>query len=460
MLVIADEALRAPAGDCIRAALSAQDAWSAVPVIVLTRTMSRSSQRLLGDYETYGHVTLVERPVKMAAFIGTMKMALNERRHQQRIRGLLAEREQRLRERDEFLATLGHELRNPLAAIMTCAEGLDLAGQDAEQVQRCHQVVRSQAEQIRRLLDDLLDLSRMTRRKLQLQREAVVLQQVLQDAIDQVRSRIDEQDQALELEWPPTAVTLRADPMRLRQVFANILSNASRYSPAGGRIRLSAMCAEELAEVRIRNDGIGMAPETLDAVFAPFFQAQDRGRGSSRGLGVGLTLAKALVEMHAGTIRATSPGPGRGSEFTVILPVEPGMSESRGTPSPAVELADAPPQRILLIDDNQDFTDGLKRLLEERGHQVYLAHHGAHGIRAAQRHCPTVVLLDLGLPDLDGYEVAERLRRLPSLAGSRLIAVTGRGLAQDRRRSELAGIDAHLIKPVSLSDLEAAMTAA
>ncbi len=460
VLVIADEALQAPSSDCVRKALAAQAHWSALPVIILARPQARADPRLLGDYEGYGHITLIERPVKMASFIGTVKMALSERRHQCRIRDLLVEREERLRQRDEFLATLGHELRNPLAAIMTCAEVLDLTAPDAEQAVRCHQVILNQAYQIKRLLDDLLDVSRITRRKLALQPEMIALDEVLQDAIDQVQGRIAEQSQVLEVEWSQAPIPVRADAMRLRQVFANILSNASRYSPPGGRIWVRLEAAGGLAEVRIRDQGVGMTQETAARVFEPFFQGQDEGRGSLRGLGVGLTLARTLVEMHAGTIRATSPGLGRGSEMIVTLPAEPPTALDAASGHPATPLASGtrPTQRVLLIEDNLDFGYGLKQLLENRGHEVYLAESGSQGIRAAQRYQPDVVILDLGLPDIDGYEVATRLRRLSGLSAARLIMVTGQACDEERRRrDQRAGIYRHLVKPISLSELEAAI---
>ena len=460
VLVIADEALQATAGNCVREALAGQVNCPAMPVIVLVRPQSLANARLLGDYEGYGHITLLERPVKMANFIGTVRMALSERRHQCRIRDQLAEREERLRQRDEFLATLGHELRNPLAAIMTCAEVLDLVGPGAEQAVRCHQVIRNQAAQVKRLLDDILDVARITRRKLQLQPELITLDQVLADAIDQVQGRIAEQSQSLVLERAKFPVPVRADAMRLRQVFANILSNASRYSPPGGRIWVQFGTAGGLAEVRIRDEGAGMTSETLARLFDPFFQGQDAGLGTPRGLGIGLTLARTLVEMHAGIIRATSPGLGRGSEISVTLPAEPPTAMGVVSEAPATRAAAGtlPKQRVLLIEDNQDFSHGLKQLLESRGHQVHLAHNGSLGIRAAAQHRPDVVLLDRGLPDIDGYEVATRLRRLSGLSAARLIMVTGQACDEERRRHDQhAGIHRHLVKPISLSELEAAI---
>lgn len=459
VLVIAEEALQGPSGECIRAALARQEQWSALPLVVLTRSLGRASLHLLDAYEVYGRATPLERPVRMATFVSTVQMALSERRQQYRVRDLLAERGERVRERDEFLAMLGHELRNPLAAIMTCTEVLQIADPDSEHVRHCRQVIASQSQQMKRLLDDLLDVSRITRQKLALQRERVDLKGVIADAVAQVRGEIDAQGQHLDLDLPASELPLFADPTRLRQVFANLLTNASRYSPPGTRIGVAAQRLDGLAVVHIRDQGRGMTPETLANVFKPFFQADQRGRGARGGLGVGLTLARSLVEMHAGAISAASPGPGEGSDFEVRLPLHDGL----GCASPAAanatgDCAAAPlTRRILLIEDNRDFGLGLKMLLEDQGHEVHLAHDGPAGIRAARDHSPDVVVLDIGLPGLDGWEVARRLHHIPGLSNVRLVAVSGFGREDDKRRSRRAGIHTHLVKPVHMPDLEAAI---
>jgi signal transduction histidine kinase len=465
-LVVTEEALESPVGERIRTALTRQEEWSLLPLVVLTRNPTRTRLRLLDDVADYGRVSVLERPVRLLPFISAVRMALTERRQQLRIRELLAERADRIRQRDEFLALLGHELRNPLAAIMTCADILRMAPQDGEQGQRCRDLIDSQAHHMKRLLDDLVDVSRIARGKLAIQREPLDLRRVLEGAITGVRGRTQGKSQVLEADLGPSPIPLLGDPVRLQQVFANLLGNASRYSPPGARIVLSARSdqGDGLAQVRVRDPGIGMTEETLAHVFDPFYQAADQGNGSSGGLGVGLALARSLVEQHAGTLTATSEGPGRGSELVVTLPLEPETETAeagRGpvsTSVPASEMSN--PRRVLVVDDNQDFAAGLKTLLEARGHQVDVAHDGPEGIRVAEHHQPDVVVLDIGLPGLDGYEVARRLRRLAGLSGVRLVAVTGYGTEQSLRRSRLAGIDRHLVKPVALPDLEAAITGA
>ena len=481
VLVVAEESLRGRAGDCLRAHLAEQPEWSAIPVVVLAGR--QAAQRHCGReaWDGFGRVTLLERPVRMISLIGTLRLALRERREQLRIRDLLAERADSIAQRDEFLAMLGHELRNPLAAILICADVLDTVPLDTGRAAQCREIVGSQARQMKRLLDDLSDISRINRRKLGLNLERTDLRQVLSDVVSQVQGDIDARAQTLELEPNGAPVPLLADPMRLRQVFANLLTNANRYSPEGGRIRVKVRTERGLARITIRDNGAGMDERALSRIFEPFYQ--DRGAtggqaaphaGPRAGLGIGLTLARSLVEMHARSITAHSAGPGRGSAFVVTLPLagaaagqqepaarapsaqDPGQPELAARPAGPDDAA-AARRRILLIEDNQEFAGGLKYLLEARGHSVALAHDGVGGLRTAQACSPDVVVLDIGLPGLDGYAVARRLRRMPGLSRVRVIAVTGFGRVVDRESARDAGIDCHLVKPVSLADLEAAM---
>ncbi|MEA3641916.1 MAG: hybrid sensor histidine kinase/response regulator [Lamprobacter sp.] len=492
-LVVAGEALRGGAGASIREHFRQQEAWSSLPLIVLTRRLAQVSVEALGDDDLYGHVRLIERPVNRTLFVNTVKLALRERRQQYRIRDLLDERAEHIAQRDEFLATLGHELRNPLAAIMTCGEVLESLRLDAPQAARCLGVISTQSAQIKRLLDDLSDISRINRRKLSLQCEALSLNTALNEVVVQVQSRLDDSGQRLELEIGDDPMPLWADATRLRQIFANLLVNASRYSPPETTISLSARTTDGLAEVCIRDQGIGMSAETQAHIFEPFFQAPQRAgepQTSRSGLGVGLTLARSLVALHAGSIQAESEGPGQGSQFRVVLPLQAAsptaavheqeqeqeqqelkpelkpeqqqqhqdQDQQQGQQQPQqMRKAPFPSQRILLIEDNLDFGNGLKRLLELRGHDVVLAHDGPSGLSAAESHRPDVVVLDIGLPGLDGYEVATRLRRLKGFDDLRVIAVTGFSRDVDRRRSRRAGIDRHLAKPVAMPELEAAI---
>jgi CheY-like chemotaxis protein len=322
-------------------------------------------------------------------------------------------------------------------------------------------VILRQAEQIKRLLDDLLSVSRIARGKLKLRREPTDLKPIIETAVRQLQRELDEARQTLCVSLPSTAMPVSADPIRLQQVFANLLQNASRYSPPEAPIEIEASLGAGSVEVRVRDHGSGLAADDLARIFEPFFQAGAENRTGDQGgagLGLGLALARSLIEGHAGHIAARSEGLGRGSELSVTLPLSE-VADPVGTsqaPAPAPQGA-AKKQRVLLVDDNREMTYSLERLLSRRGYQVEVASTGMDGLKAAERRTPDVVLLDVGLPDLDGYEVARRLRAMPALSETRLIALTGYGGEKDRRRSRDAGIDKHLVKPVGLQPVEAAI---
>jgi CheY-like chemotaxis protein len=380
-------------------------------------------------------------------------MAVAARLQQYRVRDLLAERAEAIARRDHFLAMLGHELRNPLGAVSTCAEVL-VQGPDVSHAEECARIIGAQARDMKRLLDDLLDVSRLTRGRLALRREPLELGRILREVVNQVGHELAGRRQPLDLSLPQDPLPVHADPTRLRQVFANLLNNASRYSPPGSAVILSAEREGAGVLVRVQDRGQGMTRETLEHVFEPFWQAPDRdGHG---GLGIGLTLAHRLVEMHGGRMEARSDGPGLGSELLVYLP----LSEQQPTAGPSVARpAEANGRRVLVIDDNHDLAFGIRLLLGRQGYQVELAGDGAAGIAAAERVRPDVILLDIGLPDMDGFEVARCLRRLPALDGVRVIGMSGFGGDDQCRRSEAAGIDRYLTKPVTADVLAEAVAA-
>ena len=405
VVVITAEAMSGAAGEALTGFLQAQPDWSSLPVVLLCRAMPDSTREAARDCSLLGRVSVLESPIRITSFISTVQMALYERRQQFRIRDLLEERAAQIRQRDEFMALLGHELRNPLAAISTCAEVLQLAPPDSEHCASCKDIVQEQAANMKRMLDDLLDISRLARDKLTVRRDYVDLVQVLRQCIDQVTSEIRASQQILQVELPQQPLPLLGDTTRLQQVMVNLLQNASRYSQEGSRIVLSTQRGNGQVEVRVRDEGQGMSAETLANVFEPFYQGDSTSAlHGQRGLGLGLSLAARLVNLHGGIIRAHSEGPGCGSEFVVTLPLHSAQSveAERGDAGNASELE---AQRILLIDDNQQLALGLKTLLEDRGHDVRLAHDGHAGLEAARSWLPDVVVIDIGLPGIDGYEV-------------------------------------------------------
>ena len=348
--------------------------------------------------------------------------------------------------KDEFLGVLGHELRNPLAPLSNSLHVLEARADDVPaDVRQTHAMMKRQVDNMTRLVDDLLDVSRINQGKITLQREPVDLRAVLDDAADDFRPLAEARGLKLKVALPRDSVWVDADATRLAQIVANLVNNAVKYTPAGGQITLALESGRD-AEVRVTDTGLGIPREMLDRIFEPFTQVDPtitRGHG---GLGIGLALVQRLAEMHGGSVHATSEGRGKGSTFTLRLPrIAPPASARTERPSTS---ADGVMRRILVVDDNRDSAETLGDLLRLWGHQVELAHDGPDALERAERSRPEVVLLDIGLPGMDGYRVAERLRRELDVPGLQLIALTGFGQHDDRRRSFEAGFDHHLTKPV------------
>jgi CheY-like chemotaxis protein len=354
------------------------------------------------------------------------------------------------RRKEAFIAILAHELRNPLAPIRNAVEILKLAGAPDPTQQAARDMIDRQVRHLVRLVDDLLDVSRINQGRLQLRRERVTLAAVLEQVLEAARPQIAQAGQALAVALPNLPLALDADPVRLVQVFQNLLDNACKYSERGGQIRLSAELEGAQAVVRVADSGIGIAPADLPRLFDLFVQAGAPSGQMPAGLGIGLALARGLVELHGGTIEARSAGPGQGSEFSVRLPV---LDESPVTPPDPPEspvCGPAIPLRILVVDDNPDVADSLAMLLRAIGYAVTTAQDGLEAVEAAARERPDLVLLDLGMPRLDGYGACRRIRAQPWGRDMRIVALTGWGQEDDRRRIMEAGFDVHLVKPVEL----------
>ncbi|MGK3984502.1 GAF domain-containing protein [Sorangium sp. So ce136] len=362
------------------------------------------------------------------------------------------------RRKDEFLATLAHELRNPLAPIRTGLEILQVSG-SAEQDRKILAMIERQVGHMVRMVDDLLDVSRITRGKVELRRERVDLRAVLNSALETSRPLLEAAEHELAVRLPAEPLLLDADPTRLAQVFANLLNNAAKYTPGGGVIRLAAQRDGAAVVVRVMDNGVGIPADMLPKVFDMFTQVVrsiDRAQG---GLGIGLTLVRRLVELHGGTVHAESEGPGRGSTFTVRLPLAAvalaapeGPASRPRSSGPATRDATAA-LRVLVVDDNVDGAESLALLLRMSGHRTRAVHTGPEALTAARELGADIVFLDIGLPGMDGYEVARRLRADPGFAGLVLVALTGWGTEDDRRRAREAGFDHHLTKPVDAAEV-------
>jgi CheY-like chemotaxis protein/two-component sensor histidine kinase len=308
-------------------------------------------------------------------------------------------------------------------------------------------MVERQVKHLARLVDDLLDVSRITQGSIRLRKEAVELGTVIERAIEATRPLIDSRAHSLKVQLPTDPIHLEADPTRLEQILANLLNNAAKYTMPGGQIRVTAAVEGGEAVVRVRDNGIGVPPDVLERVFEPFVQSEGSLARSEGGLGIGLTLVRSLVEMHGGSVEAHSPGLGQGSEFVVRLPARVPAEKSAPMPEPEVAFSSRG-LRVLVVEDNVDAAESLAALLRLWGHEVRMVHDGLAALDAAREQHPEVVLLDIGLPGLDGYQVAKRLREDSSMDGTLLVAMTGYGQPEDRRRSREAGIHHHFVKPV------------
>ena len=356
------------------------------------------------------------------------------------------------RRKDEFLATLAHELRNPLAPLRNALEILRVAGSDPATAQKAREMMERQLGQMVRLVDDLLDVSRITTGKLAVRKNVVELQAVVRSAVETTRPFIESQRHLFEQRVDPRPIHVEADATRLSQVFSNLLHNAAKYTEPGGRIELSARREGDEAVVSVRDNGLGIDPGMREAIFDMFVQADRSLERVQAGLGVGLTLARRLVDLHGGKLTVDSEGSGKGSVFTVRIPVARGMAD---TASNAPEQSSrAQPRRILLADDNLDFVSSLALLLSNQGHDVRVAYDGAQALEISEQFTPDIAFLDIGMPKVHGYDVARRLRERPATSRSLLVAVTGWGQEADRRRAEEAGFDRHLVKPVEPEAIE------
>ncbi len=351
--------------------------------------------------------------------------------------------------KDEFLAMLGHELRNPLMPIGIAMRRIRGVAERDPAVQEAREVVERQVKHLAHLLDDLLDVSRLTRGKIELRKETVALQTVVAEAIEATRGFIDDRTHVVSVSLPDAPLWFEADPTRITQVAGNLLENAAKYTPRGGEISVTGYRERDEVVLSVHDNGIGIPPEMLRQVFDLFAQAEQPLARPEGGLGVGLTLARRLIELHGGTIIGQSEGPGRGSEFVVRLPVGVPVGPGGRDDDPRVAVQAC---HILIVEDDDNVRKALHRILQLDGHRVQVARDGPEGVELALATAPDVAFIDIGLPRLDGYEVARRIRDAlgkPVL----LVALTGYGQEQDHRRSSEAGFDAHLVKPVSYDDL-------
>ena len=469
--IIAEEALTPDSVQSLVALLAAQPDWSDFPLIVLTgrREENRQVWPLLDGLNGSAHPLLLERPLTTATLIRAVRTVLQSRRRQYQIRDEIIERNRLARQlqekveelaqsdrrKDEFLAVLGHELRNPLAAIVNGIEVLPRLGRLDPQSAGVCDLIGRQAKQMTHLVDDLLDISRVSSGTIRLRVERLDLAELIRQVAAEHRSAAEESGCVLDVELTES-LPVDGDPTRLRQVIGNLVHNACKFTDPGGRITITGGRDSDrrVATITVRDTGIGISRASLPRLFQPFKQAEaslDRSRG---GLGLGLALVRGLVELHAGSVTASSPGPGRGSEFTVHLPLAAGDAEaSPESPSSARPLAPVT-FRILLVEDSQPVAEIFSLILQQMGCDVQVATDAVTALERIPIHRPQLILSDISMPGMNGYELAERIRREPDWNSMLLVAVTGFGQPEDRARAQQAGFDYHLVKPVDLQQLE------
>ncbi|WP_394787129.1 response regulator [Rhodoferax sp.] len=441
-LLLAEEVLGATVG-LLRQFVEQQAAWSDLPILLLTKN-SMDSLEIQRAVEHLGNVTLLERPVRTMALTSFVKSALRARERQYQVRAF----NQR---KDEFLATLAHELRNPLAPILNAASIFERLYPSA-QTSKLVGMVNRQIKHLTRLVDDLMEVARINTGKIELQLAKTTVQQVVTHALEIADAALRERRHQLQVLLPPRDVALHVDHVRLVQSLANILINAAKFTPVEGQVSVKVEVDQASVFFKVRDSGKGLGPAALASVFQMFAQERTAGEPSS-GLGIGLHLAKVFAEMHAGSVSASSPGLGQGSEFVIQIPMAPDSDALLPHQAPSATPGSHPPRRVLVVDDNQDAADSLAEFLVLEGMEASAVYDGLAALQAVRTNLPDAVVMDIGMPRMNGYDTARELRRLLPGKTPLLIALTGWGQHADRELAKKAGFDFHFVKPVDIPKL-------
>lgn len=449
-LVLTEEALPATALAELTKVLRDQPPWSEVPVVILTGAPSLDvKQRTFEELRRRTNVTLVDRPVRITTLVSSVQSALRARQRQYEVRDLMRQLEARIQERDRFLAVLGHELRNPLAAILLASQMTDPDGKlDGEHAH----LIERQSQHLSRLVNDLLDLSRVAAGKIILKREIVDLREIVAQSVRVVKPGADKHGLDIRIDQPPEPVTVDADPIRIDQIVTNLLTNAIKYTPDGGHVSLALGKDGGEAFLNVSDDGVGIAPERIGGIFELFAQAENAIGRAQGGMGIGLALVRNLVHLHDGKVEAKSAGLGKGSSFEVRFPLA-GTAPSQVVSESTAQAASGGSRRIVIVEDNKDIRDLLGLKLRRLGHVVEAAGDGEEGLRLLLSAQPDLALVDLGLPGIDGYEVAKETREKLG-DGIVLVAVSGFGQPEDKRRAIESGFDEHITKPADVREIE------
>ena len=450
-ILLAEEALMDADLPGLRELLELQPAWSDLPLVLVAGAGAGAG--IERAFPNAGNVTLLERPLNPLTLVSAVQVGLRARLRQLEVRDLLQKRDEALRQRDEFLAMLSHELRNPLAPMRYAIDLQKTLHSEQPLLAKTRDILERQVRHLTRMTDDLIDVARLERGKIVLQRRRLDLNGTAASAAETCLPGVQARSHRLSVDLAPQPLFVDADPVRLDQLLANLILNASKFTPEGGEIEVRTRPDGDQALVSVRDNGIGIRPDMLEAVFAPFAQADSGLARSAGGLGIGLSIARALAELHGGSLVARSEGAGKGALFEARIPLcsapaaaEPGKPPKRGGGRRL---------RVLVVEDNADIRETLALLLRMWGHEVMLAERGDEGLARALRERPDFALIDIGLPGMNGYQLAAAIRggSTGQPGACRLVAMTGYGQPADRERAAQAGFDAHLLKPVDSETL-------
>jgi len=451
-LLLTDEAFMEPgATRSLTARLHEQPPWSEVPIVILTGLPSLEAKtRSFRELGNRTNVTLVDRPVRIASLVSAAQTSLRARQRQYEIRDLMQKLEDRVHERDRFLAILGHELRNPLGAILLASQ---MTSDDGKLDLEHSELIERQGRHLTRLVNDLLDLSRVVSGKIVLKRHPVDLRQTVTQTLQTIAPLAKAHNVGIEVRSPNEPLLADADPLRAEQIVSNILTNAVKYTPDGGHVIVALEEIDGNAVIRVADDGVGIAPERIGTIFELFAQAENAIGRAQGGMGIGLALVRNLVELHGGNVIAQSDGLGKGSAFVVILPLASADQEIPEAPATPKYAEHVGQRRIVIVEDNPDVRELLRLKLHRLGHSVDAVSDGRDGVQKIVDGRPDMALIDIGLPGIDGYQVARQVRS--RMGGDVvLVAVSGFGQPEDKRKAMEAGFDDHLTKPADVGDIE------
>jgi signal transduction histidine kinase len=453
-VVIVEEALVDVEMPVLREALDAEPPWSDIPVVLVASEDTELHGMVERAFPNSGNITLLSRPLHPLTLLSAVEVGLRARHRQVQVRDLINQREEALRQRDEFVAMLAHELRNPLAPMRNAVYLQKSMAIDDPMFARTRDIFDRQTTHLSRLVDDLLDVARLERGKVLLQLRRVDLNDAVAAAVEACLPITQASGHKVRIHLSATPLPMQADSVRIEQILSNLINNAAKFTPSGGEITVSAKKEDAHAIVTVTDTGIGIPPEQIEEIFNPFTQGDQTLARSTGGLGIGLTIARRVARLHGGTLTATSAGPGRGTTFSARFPLL--KEESRPAERTVVQAPPPQPKRVLVVDDNADIRDSLRMLLHMWGHDVSVAATGEKALELALHEHPDVALVDIGLPGINGYDVARQIRRASGSWDSsiKLVAITGYGQPADRERALASGFDRHMLKPVDPLQLE------